>query len=406
MIASNFGKFNNYITDYDKLRDFLRYISYGCYHKQYLAKKLGYSDRKYDNIWSQVRSFLPNDRLLDRTLHRRKYHGLRGDSYYSSHNYLAKSYHMKALTPMSTFIDIAVMQALASADKPQSVKEICDIITENINSDDNSSKAYLTASQMYKYLQNMTQRGITTMTKVNRTYVYSLSPNPLTAMTRAELNILRNAICFYRNTAPFSFPFYYLEETIRLTGKLEAKKRSYSQFKHTRLVTILDELTAMFILYCIENNLALSFKYNKKNVTAIPVKLVNNYYTRHQYLVAFDTSKRPIHQKFRLDKITNIKSCQTDKHPMPIQEKISKVVLKLHTKTPDELQDIIKKIHSIHPEAEISSDEFCYVTIYTEDTLQLFPWIRTLHPYAEIIEPSGLRKRMIQDLQEVLANYE
>ena len=58
MIASNFGKFNNYITDYDKLRDFLRYISYGCYHKQYLAKKLGYSDRKYDNLWSQVRSFL------------------------------------------------------------------------------------------------------------------------------------------------------------------------------------------------------------------------------------------------------------------------------------------------------------------------------------------------------------
>ena len=29
---------NKYIVDYDKLRMFLRYISYGCYHKQYLTQ--------------------------------------------------------------------------------------------------------------------------------------------------------------------------------------------------------------------------------------------------------------------------------------------------------------------------------------------------------------------------------
>ncbi len=31
-------EWNKYIADYDKLRMFLRYISYGCYHKQYLAR--------------------------------------------------------------------------------------------------------------------------------------------------------------------------------------------------------------------------------------------------------------------------------------------------------------------------------------------------------------------------------
>lgn len=406
MAINSSGKFNNYISDYDKLRSFLRHISYGCYHKQYLAQKLGYKDRKYDNLWSQVRSFLPEDRLLDRTFHRRKYHGLRGDAYYSSRNYLAQSYHIKSITPISTFIDIAIMQVLASVDTPVSAKDICDLISQNGNPDDTSSKSYITANQMYKYLQSLVQRGIITMTKSNRTYVYALSPNPFTSMTRAELNILRNVICFYRNTAPFSFPFYYLEETICLVGKLDDKRRSYSQFKNTRLVTILDELTAMFILYCMENNLALQFSYNKKKVTALPVKLVTNYYTKHQYLIAFDTNKRPIHQRFRLDKITNIKSCEIDKHPESIQEKLSKVVLKLHTETADELQNIIKRIQARHPEAEIAADGTCYVTIYTTDTLQLFPWIRTLHPYAEIMEPAGLRKRMIQDLEEVLANYE
>lgn len=406
MSINSTGKFNNYISDYDKLRSFLRHISYGCYHKQYLAQKLGYKDRKYDNLWSQVRSFLPEDRLLDRTFHRRKYHGLRGDAYYSSSNYLAQSFHIKSLTPISTFIDIAIMQILATADMPKTAKEICDLISSNGNPDDISPKADITANQIYKYLQSLVQRGIITMTKSNRTYVYALSANPLTALTQAELNILRNVICFYRNTAPFSFPFYYLEETIRLVGKLEDKRRSYSQFKNTRLVTILDELTAMFILHCIDDNLALQFSYNKKKITALPVKLVTNYYTKHQYLIAFDTSKRPIHQRFRLDKIANIKSCDIDKHPVPIQEKMSRVILKLHTETADELQNIIKRIQTRHPEAEITTEDSCYITIHTTDTLQLFPWIRTLHPYAEILEPSGLRKRMIQDLQEVLANYE
>lgn len=406
MAANNTSKFNNYITDYDKLRDFLRHISYGCYHKQYLAKKLGYTDRKYDNLWSQVRSTLPEDRLLNRTLHRRKYHGLRGDAYYSSRNYLAKTYHIKSLTPVSTFIDIAIMQVLASTGTPQTAKEICELLADNVNPDDTSSSAYLEVSQIYKYLQSMTERGLITTAKSERTYIFALSPNPFTAMTRAELNILRNVICFYRNTAPFSFPFYYLEETIRLVGKLDHTKRSYSQFKNTRLVTILDELTAMFILDCMENNLALQFTYNKKRVTALPVKLVTNHYTKHQYLIAFDTDKRPIHQQFRLDKITNIKSCEIDKHPAPVQKNLAKVVLKLHTETADELQNLIKRIQLRHPDAEINADDACCVTIYTTDTLQLFPWIRTLHPYAEIMAPTGLRKRMIQDLQEVLTNYE
>lgn len=54
---------NKYIADYDKLRMFLRYISYGCYHKQYLARQLGQSARSYEDNWARVRSFLPEDRL-------------------------------------------------------------------------------------------------------------------------------------------------------------------------------------------------------------------------------------------------------------------------------------------------------------------------------------------------------
>ncbi len=40
-MASSTGILNKYIGDYDTLRPFLRYISLGCYNKQYFQKHLG-----------------------------------------------------------------------------------------------------------------------------------------------------------------------------------------------------------------------------------------------------------------------------------------------------------------------------------------------------------------------------
>lgn len=54
-MASSTGILNKYIGDYGTLRPFLRYISLGCYNKQYFQKHLGINARTYeDNLarWS------------------------------------------------------------------------------------------------------------------------------------------------------------------------------------------------------------------------------------------------------------------------------------------------------------------------------------------------------------------
>ena len=50
---------NRFPGDYDTMRPLLRYISYGCYHKPFLVKRLGRSARTYEENMARLRFFLP-----------------------------------------------------------------------------------------------------------------------------------------------------------------------------------------------------------------------------------------------------------------------------------------------------------------------------------------------------------
>ena len=110
---------NKYIADYDKLRMFLRYISYGCYHKQYLARQLGQSARSYEDNWARVRSFLPEDRLQAVRQGHREIHSLKGDSYHSAFNDLARTYAIKSLKSSTAFALLCLLQIFSSKAAPE-----------------------------------------------------------------------------------------------------------------------------------------------------------------------------------------------------------------------------------------------------------------------------------------------
>lgn len=406
MTKNTSGKFNKYITDYEKLRNFLRNISYGCFHRQYLVNKLGYNKRKYDNYWSQARSFLPMQRLIDRTHRRRKYHSLRGDRYYGAYNHLSKSFHITAVSPNFAFVNIAVLQILNAATKPLTINEIIDAIC---SPNTMVSHEYFNAvsSSLNRALKKMEENGLIIGEKQHRVLTYKLSPNPLLKLNTLELKMLRNAMTFYRNDALLSFPFYYLEETICTIGNFNLpKRRPFAQFTRTPLVNILDELNAAFILDCINDDKALQFIYNENTVTAQPMKIVRNYYTGHQYMMAYDTSSRPIHQRYRLDKMSYLKSMPKSNIPAPPPQPLSQLALLLHTTDEQDLQRLKHKILLQYDKAIFTKGEPVMVKIKMADTLQALPWLRTLHPQVEIVKPSWLRERIIQDLKEVMANYE
>ena len=105
---------NKYIADYDKLRMFLRYISYGCYHKHYLARQLGQSARSYEDNLARVRFFLPEDRLQAVRQGHRENHSLKGDSYHSAFNDLARTYAIKSLKSSAAFALLCLLQVFSS----------------------------------------------------------------------------------------------------------------------------------------------------------------------------------------------------------------------------------------------------------------------------------------------------
>lgn len=107
-------EWNKYIADYDKLRMFLRYISYGCYHKQYLARQLGQSARSYEDNWARVWFFLPEDRLQAVRQGHRDIHSLKGDSYHSAFNDLVRTYAIKSLKSSAAFALLCLLQVFSS----------------------------------------------------------------------------------------------------------------------------------------------------------------------------------------------------------------------------------------------------------------------------------------------------
>ena len=63
-MASSTGILNKYIGYYDTLRPFLRYISLGCYNKQYFQEHLGINARTYEDNLARLRFFLPDSALI------------------------------------------------------------------------------------------------------------------------------------------------------------------------------------------------------------------------------------------------------------------------------------------------------------------------------------------------------
>lgn len=58
--------------------------------------------------------------------------------------------------------------------------------------------------------------------------------------------------------------------------------------------------------------------------------------------------------------------------------------------------------------AESGAEALSFVaTLSVQDSVSIFPWLRTFHPHAEILAGAdGLRARMKEDLEEALRHYE
>lgn len=190
---------NKYIHDYDKLRTFLRFIAYGCYHKSYLTKKLWLSARSYEDNWARVQTFLPQECLQAVRQGHREIHSLKGDSYKSVQNPLAKFYQIKSLTSSSAFLLLAILQSMTVAGRPLSETELQQYWLTPANRQYPQRFTDISRSTLHRYLSELTAQGILCKQQEQGHFVYQLAPDALAGLSAEEASQLQAALAFYRN---------------------------------------------------------------------------------------------------------------------------------------------------------------------------------------------------------------
>lgn len=438
---------NKYIADYDKLRMFLRYISYGCYHKQYLARQLGQSVRSYEDNWVRVRYFLPEDRLQAVRQGHREIHSLKGDSYHSAFNDLARTYAIKSLKSSSAFALLCLLQVFSGkavrSGREDRLTDAAGMTGANASdgacgaADDGrdfldektllqyelvpTDRAFpkrvedISRSTLHRYLCDLTDQGLLERREESGRYGYRLAPDLLGGLCTDEVEALLAAIAFYRNVSLIGMPGYFLEQSLRARYPAAHCGEVPCQFKHMTITRILDDDVFYALACCIAERRAVRFRYRGKGVVAIPLRLITDFESGRQYLLAIRkrraVSKRfTIAQSYRIDFMQAVKPARAVKD----QPKVTlpeRHILQLAFRYDDERgrDHLIYRIREHEPEAAIHDDGLgtLHVTLETFDDLKLMPWIRTFYPIVRVEKdgPAHLAERMKIDIEEALKHY-
>lgn len=408
---------NKYIADYGKLRMFLRYISYGCYHKQYLARQLGQSARSYEDNWARVRFFLPEDRLQAVRQGHREIHSLKGDSYHSAFNDLARTYAIKSLTPSAAFTLLCLLQVF-SEDDPSNFLDEKTLLQYELVPIDRPFPAQvddISRSTLHRYLSDLTEQGLLERREDSGRYSYRIASNHLSGFSTEEVSTLLAAIAFYRNISLLGMPGYFLEQSLRAQYPESSCSEIPCQFKHMTITRILDDDVLYCLAYCIVQHCAVHFTYRGKSISAIPLRLVTDFETGRQYLRAIRKRRAvsrhfTIEQSYRIDFIQAVHPARAIKnYPDVTPPKRHALRLTFRYDDARARSHIIYRIQEHEPEAIICDDgrDTLHVTIEVVDDLKLMPWLRTFYPIVRVEQdgPARLATRMQHDIEEALAHY-
>ena len=404
-----------YIGDYDTLRPFIRYIALGCYHKDYLTRKLGLSPRSYEENLSRLRFFLPSEKLQTLRQGHKEIHALKGDLYRPDALYLAKTYQTKALKPKAAFYLFGLLQILAAADEPLDETTILQYRLTPTDKALPSGINDLSRSTLNRYLKELVNLGLAERCMFQGRYFYKSRQNPLAGLNGIETRQLRAAVNFYAHIAPLSMPGLFLDTYLADTCPASAPPCNLSQIKHIPPDKLLDEEIISLLLQAIDKQAAVSFQYGGRETAALPLKLLINRYEGRQYLEALAKAPSARHysqkQTFRLDLVQNLRPAghKSKEPPSYAPSPLHELRLTFRTNSPGEAESIRQRISKRFPSAAFTTkaENFLCCTIQLQDDLSLAPWLRTFYPSLCLgaVSSKVLQERLLEDLKEMMKNY-
>ncbi len=416
-----------YIKDYDVWRPFLQLLSYGCYHKAFIVKKLQVSGRTYDQHWARVRFFLPKDRLHVTRLGHQEIHSLQGDSYHAADNYLARTYRLHALTDKKAFYFLTLLSALQHTQIPLDENTLTSQVFAPLDRPLPEGITDISRSSVHRHLGELSDLGLISCVQENGHAAYRAAEDPLDCLNPAELNALLDAVCAYRTFSHLAAPGYLLEAAIRhRRASSHVPAAPMLQLKHIAPSRILDDAVAYTLLCCIKQHRTCSFFYRNERTKrhALPQRLLTDFHTGRQYLEALAPKRKSddytLSQRYRLDQMVKVemgkRARPARKASVPAARTPSPLLLRFHVQSKREEARIRYRLRQRFPSAQrlrvIRRDAHTLeASLFQADALALVPWLRTFFPALEIPvtqdrQSTFLRQKLREDLEEAIANYE
>ena len=398
-----------YASRYESLRPFLRFLTWGCWHKNEFAEISGKSARSYEVGLKRARVFLPENAFIQTKKGRKNYITLRGDAYYGCNNFLVNSYRMKALPPLAAFYTVLVLQILEKEGRPITfdafwgTKAIMEGEYPAILPESDIKDSYL-----HDTLKVLHEIGFIERTSKHGEHIYRLRKNPLEDLTRSELYALLAAIGFYKNITAVSVIGYQIEAALQNMYGLERLPAVPAQFRSIAFDRVLDDEVLHAALEALRLKKSLRFRYRQKERLVFPLRVVTDFASGgRQYLEAREKGATFV-SSYRLDRITDI-SVTDDKPPADTPELPPPVrfVVRFHLADGDK-NTLRARILGRSPHISVLSEEEDALLCAIDDAepLRFLPWLRGFLPRAEILAGlDGLRQRMREKIKEALKNY-
>lgn len=397
MSAKIFNKFNR---SYKDLRKFLRLVSYGCYHRTQFSK-YGITPRTYDDFLRQLRFFIPIENIQ---VHRHEKFSYATFSGYSAENYLYRSFLLKNILPEYFLYNITILQILERAQKPLSLSEIVEFVSEKIF-EMNPEKLEKDLPQILRRrVKALENSGVLKSYSEGGKFFYHPFKNPLGELSPNEIKILSAAVNFYKNFSLISAAGYFFADS--LNEIFQTPTPNFFQFKNNNFVQILDEDILFLTLEAINNKRQISYKReNQPPLAVTPLAIETDFLCCRQYILAVrgkDTFK------FRADKIIDAEILNLPAQNFsPPKKKFREIKMRV---TFQDAAERNKRIEILNAEIDFKiideGQNFFICAIAVEDPLQFYPRLWKFQPWAKILPGvDGLRERMLNDAKEVLKNY-
>ena len=401
---------NKFNQSHANLRLFLRIISYGCYHRK-LFQLFGIKERTYDDTLRQMRFFIPKNNINETRLGKHAHVTFHVNPYINQQNFLVNSFFIKTLLPDSCFLSILLLQITAKNNKPLSITELVNQLSEQLDYfDPNFTENKEIEQSLRRRASELVEIGLLKIVRKGKQILYTKSPSLLKGLSQKEVSALLIALNFYKNVGLLSTPGYLLTQNLLETYPQDNSDESFFQFKNNSYVRILDDDIILAIITAIREKQLLCIKRDRMpDITVFPIAIHTDYDYNRQYLIAekIHSKNSSEHVLLRIDKITKVISQKDIPHKsLRIKEHKQEIRLRVTYANKQERYSRETTLAAYNIKI-ISQDETSFIcSILVSDPLKLYPWLWSIQPWAEILPgKDGLRERMKKDLQEALRNY-